>query len=404
MNILYLTEFLSEIGGGGELAFSSYALEMARRGHNIHVICHKSGNDNSQVKGRNLTIHRISPRIDLAHGWFPTMAQQLIYVVNMSLRAKKIIVADRIDIIHANTLSPALAGGVLNLLCNVPLIVTFHHVGGVSSAQQSDTGIRECLERRCRLVYEKSILSFRISRIHAVSEATASQLRRIGSRGDIEVIPNGLDLIEVSKFNECTGFEPFFLFIGRLVRSKNLGIVIDAFADTLRPFPSAELVIIGDGPMRHEWERRARKPGVGSKVRFLGYVSEAKKYDLLRRCIALLFPSEIEGFGLTILEAFAFGKPVLVSDIPAFKELVDAYVDGFIIPLSEPRDWSIKMAQILSDLTQTEIMGRRGKEKLGRQFRLEQAGSSLELLYRVVIRRAPLPRLSDLRNSGASKA
>ncbi len=387
MNILYLTEFTSAIGGGGEVAFANYAKEMGRRGHNVHIIAHNSVSDNS-ADGTCPNIHsvRIGPDVNLRHGWFPRYTQQIAYIIHLLVQGGKVIGRRKIQVIHANTMSPAIAGSLLGLIYNIPVVVTVHHVESVQTKRQrirhhirssSRRAAHARYPRLLRLLCERTILSLPLSVVHAVSRSTAADLRKFGYKGKIEVIANGLNIADYDVLPR--EHMPFLLFVGRLVVQKNLDVVIEAFAKASVTLSSAKLVVVGDGPMRNTWAQLARELGIEDKVLFLGYVSEEMKLELLSKCSALVFPSLIEGFGLAVLEAFAAGKPVLVSDVDSVKELVSDGVNGLII--SSPADWESKIKLLLSNASLCRAMGWNGRIRAERYFRLSRVGEKFEKLY-----------------------
>ena len=112
------------------------------------------------------------------------------------------------------------------------------------------------------------------------------------------------------------------LIIGRMSKSedyKGHRELISVWPQVRQQVPNAELWIAGTGDLQPELERLAKgKEG----IRFFGKVSEEKKQELLRRCRCLAMPSRNEGFGLVYLEAMRLGRPCLVSDCDAGREVV----------------------------------------------------------------------------------
>jgi glycosyltransferase involved in cell wall biosynthesis len=108
---------------------------------------------------------------------------------------------------------------------------------------------------------------------------------------------------------------PFFTTIVSDEPRKNIGILVEA-AEALRG--EANIVVLGqvDG-VRHTGGQPERYPN----VHFTGYVSEAEKLDIVRRSAGLVFPSFSEGFGIPVVEGAIFGRPVICSDIPVFREI-----------------------------------------------------------------------------------
>lgn len=391
MNILYLTEFLTAIGGGGAAIFSNYPVAMATRGHHVQVICHKSRTDFLDLPhSPDFILHRIDPEVNLVHGSFPSIADQMSYVIGMIREGRRIIGKNRIDIIHANTLNPTIAGTILGYVYKIPAVNTVHHIHGIQShgntlykrlQMQNANPVIAALGNITRTIYEKIIIKLPAERIHSVSNATYNDLRRFGYRGKIDVIRNGVQLEKFDEASRSIKYQPYILFVGRLVDYKNLDVVIEGFAATAKVLPNARLVIAGDGPMCEIWQKKARDLGVSEKVEFKGYVSEAEKIELLRKCAALVFPSLVEGFGMVVLEAFAMKKPVLVSNIESLTELVEDGSTGFVISPSSAADWAMRMTTMLADPALCRTMGNRGRERVENHYNIDRVAGMLESLY-----------------------
>jgi len=113
---------------------------------------------------------------------------------------------------------------------------------------------------------------------------------------------------------------PYFLFLGRLIEQKGVGILLDA----AQRAPGTKLVIAGEGPLRGKLERQAKRLGVDAQ--FVGWVSGSHKSALLANARALVVPSLTvrglsEGAPLVIAEAHALGCPVIGSDLGGIAEL-----------------------------------------------------------------------------------
>jgi glycosyltransferase involved in cell wall biosynthesis len=264
--------------------FSTYPAAMATRGHHFQVICHKLRTDAlSLPTSHNLVVHRIDPEVNLVHGSFPSMADQVSYVIGMIRLGGKLIGKNKIDIIHANTFNPAIAGSILGYAYKIPVVTTVHHIHSVQSNAntlykrlqlRNSSAVVTALGNITRKIYEKVVLKLAAERIHSVSNATYNDLRRFGYKGEIEVIPNGVDLEQFDDASHSVEYQPYLLFIGRLVDYKNLDIVIEGFAAAAKALPNARLVIAGDGPMREIWKKRAMDLGVSERVELRGYVDE----------------------------------------------------------------------------------------------------------------------------------
>jgi len=151
----------------------------------------------------------------------------------------------------------------------------------------------------------------------AVSPSTACALRGIGvERERIRVVHNG---VEEPGPRAARSVEPLFVAVGRLVEYKRIDLLLRLW-ERVRPVVGGRLVIVGDGPERERLEQLA-----GPGVEFTGYVSEARKHELLCAAWLLLHPSALEGWGLVVTEAAARETPAIAFDVPGLR---DSVVDG----------------------------------------------------------------------------
>lgn len=390
------------------MTFYENAKRVAKNGSEVHLICHQSDARTEVEQGElieregidgRLTIHKIRPELSLKHGTFPSLLQQIFYIVSMVWNGSRLIRGHKINLIHANTLSPAIAGSILGAIHRIPVVTTVHHVHSVKSSQRrkqlhkarSTNGNKSHLQfaasELSRRIYEKIIIALPVTAIHFVSDASAQDLREFGYNGRVDVIPNGLDFrfSNNSVYKKKLMYAPYLLFIGRLVEYKNLDVVMEGFAMITKKPPFARLVIVGDGPARKSWRNKALALGINGNVDFRGYVSEDEKLDFLRSCSALVFPSTIEGFGLVVLEAFAFKKPVIVSDISPLKDMVHDGTDGFVLSPSKPQEWASKMGLLLQDSKLCQAMGAKGRIRTEREFDIENTAKKLEAVYRDIL-------------------
>ncbi|HEY6804111.1 MAG TPA: glycosyltransferase family 4 protein [Pyrinomonadaceae bacterium] len=151
-----------------------------------------------------------------------------------------------------------------------------------------------------------------------------------------------------SSFNEGTsGVRAVML--SRLAKSedyKGHREVISAWRGVRERISGAELIIAGEGDLRSDLERLAVSEKVDDCVHFVGQISEAEKEKLLREARCFLMPSRGEGFGLVYLEAMRLGKPCLVSDADAGREVVNPPEAGLAV---DPRD-SISLTNAICEL------------------------------------------------------
>jgi glycosyltransferase involved in cell wall biosynthesis len=207
----------------------------------------------------------------------------------------------------------------------VPRIVTCHDLipllrdGGVKHALQS-------LRHRVRFGSARRVI--------AVSAATRRDLIQLLGVPEtrIDVVHHGVDHARFSAVEQPGERElvrerlrirgEFLLYLGAADRRKNLELLIRAFAESGLP-RDLELVLAGamSAAQCRELEQCARRERVERSVRVAGFVEDALLSALYRQCLAHVFVSAYEGFGLPVLEAMACGAPTLISSVPALIEV-----------------------------------------------------------------------------------
>ncbi len=151
----------------------------------------------------------------------------------------------------------------------------------------------------------------------------------------VAVLPMGVDLKRRYTVDRSEERVPGrILFVGRLVEKKGVSYLLEAFAEAGRALPDLTLDIAGDGPLRVALERRASELRVNDRVRFLGARTQADIPALFRTASLAVVPSVVadsgdqEGLGLVTIEAMGCGCPVVASDLPAIRDVVQHEVTG----------------------------------------------------------------------------
>jgi len=136
-----------------------------------------------------------------------------------------------------------------------------------------------------------------------------------------DVIYNGCNIFDFEGFNGpviYTPEKPYLFFIGNVIPKKNVHVL-----PCLLKNNDYELVIAGivNAAYREKIEEEAKRWGVSDRVKLIGTISAKEKYWYYKNCLAFLFPSLAEGFGLPPIEAMHFGKPVFLSTLTSLPEV-----------------------------------------------------------------------------------
>jgi glycosyltransferase involved in cell wall biosynthesis len=201
--------------------------------------------------------------------------------------------------------------------------------------------------------------AYRRAAFHVISNSTRDDLVARGIPADrIEVIYPGIDATWYRPDpNVARAARPTFLYVGRLKRYKGVDIALRALALARARGLGAELAIAGLGDDRPRLEALTRRLGLEPAVRFLGYVSEEEKRDLLRKAWAVVFPSPKEGWGISNVEAAACGTPALASDSPGLVETVRHGETGFLVPHGDAGALAERMVALAGDKDLVERLG-----------------------------------------------
>jgi glycosyltransferase involved in cell wall biosynthesis len=124
-------------------------------------------------------------------------------------------------------------------------------------------------------------------------------------------------------------------------------------------------------------------------VEFKGYVPHRVKLYYLSKCRALVLPSIFEGFGMVILEAWAFKKPVMVADVEPLNKIVDHGLNGLVIDPSNIEEWAKYIATTIMDDFLVKKMGEEGYKKLQKEYNITRQCEEFEKLYERLFSKRP---------------
>lgn len=208
-------------------------------------------------------------------------------------------------------------------------------------------------------------------------------------RDKTRVIPYGLDQStypqpapeRLEHWRQQLG-ERFFLFVGVLRYYKGLHVLLEAAAGTDYP-----VVIAGAGPMEQALRSQAAALGLRN-VHFLGRIDDADKSALLTLCSAFVFPSHLrsEAFGISLLEAAMFGKPLISCEIGTGTSFINQHErTGLVVPPDDPKALREAMTRLWQAPDDMAAMGVRAREHYLATFTSVEMGKSMSGLYREVL-------------------
>jgi glycosyltransferase involved in cell wall biosynthesis len=183
----------------------------------------------------------------------------------------------------------------------------------------------------------------------------------------------------------------YAIFIGRLAHEKRVDTILNAWANLTKRI---ELFIVGDGPDANELQREAGLRGL-STVHFQGHLPREQAMVFLRNARFLIFSSKLyETFGLTIIEAFACGIPVICSKMGAMQEIVDDgrtglhFIPGNAVDLAAKVEWACNHPERMQE------MGKEARKEYESKYSAEKNYPLLMNIYQHAIAQHSSQRVS----------
>lgn len=300
MRLLHLIPNLS--GGGTERQLSYLAPELARMGHDVHIAYSKERLNKLELPG--IVLHQLKSRSN----YDPYLLWQLIRIIR---RIKP-------DIIHTWILQMDILGG---------MAARFNGIPWVFREPSSAMAYPPTWKNRWRVRVGSGVSAI-VSNSSGGDEYWKTQLpdsRRY-------IVPNGLPVHEIDRVAAALppGLAkpdaPIVLYVGRLASdvsaNKNLKAFLEALA-YVRHQENVLGILCGEGPLRAELEVLRHKLGLDECVHFTEYLPVASVWALMKKASVFVSLSAYEGCPNAVMEAMACGCPLVLSDIPAHREILD---------------------------------------------------------------------------------
>jgi len=360
MKILHVYKDYFPVLGGIENHIKILAEAQAAADHQVIVLVCSPG-------------HRT--RVETLNGVKVIKAGRMTTVASMPLSLSQPIALARLnpDIVHIH--SPYPLGELSNrLLGRAHATIITHHSDIVR--QQAWLRLYGPLLRRVLRAAD---------RIIATSPRyieTSAWLRPV--RDKCTVVPLGVDPVRFSLPSGAQGGRgdraPTLLFTGRLRYYKGLDTLLRA----LHLLPNTQLRIVGDGPMKEEWEQLAYELQVQDRVRFVGEVSDQDLPGYYQAADIFVLPANAraEAFGTVLLEAMASGLPCITTEVGTGTSwVVQDGVTGFVVPPRDPHALAQAAQSLLDNADRRVAMGRAARARVESTFTTERMIAGVQTVY-----------------------
>ena len=402
MKIIFLNNYYY-IRGGSERVFFGEMDMMKEHGHTVAGFARKSPSDLPAEFARFFPPNIVTDKISLSWEAVRTM-KEIFYSHSARNGLAQLLSSFKPDIAHVHNMYGRLTTSVLDLLAakKIPVVMTLHDCKLVCPTYLFMNKGKVCEDCRGGKYY----MAVR-NRCHKGSYAASAIVALESFFTDVSgkyrnnvrffIPPShflrnklmeygwpGEQLRRVPNFLNLADFEPnfnpgnYFLYLGRLSEEKGVTTLIRSFRELKKS--EARLVIVGEGPLCTKLQEMA---GNDNRISFTGYLSGKALQDITRNALAIVIPSECyENAPMSVLEAFAYGKPVIGSAIGGIPEMVVEGDNGFLFRTGDINDLTAKLDYILN-LPDTQItkMGQSGRAKAEREYTPETHYQQLMNVY-----------------------
>lgn len=361
-------------GGSGVVA-TELGKGLADQGHQVHFITYKQP-FRIDFFSSNMYYHEVNisnyPLFDYAP-----------YETVLTSRLVDVVKHEKLDLIHVHYAIPHASAAFLakQILrsqgIHIPVITTLHGTDITLVGKDA--------------TYEP-VVTFSINNSDGVT-AVSEDLKRdtyehFNIKRDIEVIPNFIDFSRFSKTNKdhfrkaiAPDGEKILIHVSNFRKVKRVRDVIHVYNQVQQHIP-AQLLLVGDGPDRHNVEQLCRELGICKGIRFLGKQEAVE--ELLAISDLFIMPSGSESFGLAALEAMACQVPVISSNVGGIPEINLHGKTGFLSELGDVDDMAKNTLKLLQDDALLKQFSQQAFEQ-AQQFDLKYVLPKYEAYYEQVI-------------------
>lgn len=292
--------------GGKETRIQHLTTQLVQLGCQVDIYTMRWWKDGDTYKQDGVAYHAISPLYPLYSGERRSIKEGVLFGVHCLKLFKYDF--DILDVDHM-PFFPLYFAKLVAVLRRKPLYATWHEVWGREYWHEymgGPSGLVAYLVERCSIWLPNHIV--------AVSDHTANRLRQdLHYKRALSVVPNGIDYAEIAPVLPAKRTSDV-VFAGRLLDHKNVDKLIEAVAVLKREMPNIRCTIVGGGPEYENLCALIRKLGLQKNVHMTGFVkTSADVFAHMKASKVFVTPSVREGFGITVLEAYACGLRIITA-------------------------------------------------------------------------------------------
>jgi len=377
MKILQVSNFLAPVHGGSAEVPLQLSKALVKREHYVTIYTSNFKLNQPPIRLPGLNIDAFSTWLKLAN----------FDITPGILKKAKEEIGD-VDVIHMHNYRTFQNIVVRHYAkkFGIPYVLQAH--GSLTTYFQ-----KGLLKKIFDIIWGRKILKDAV-KVIAVTRTEAEQYQSLGVSADkIEIVPHGVDLAEFDDLIEKGEFKKKYqlgddqkvvLYLGRIHKMKGLDILAGAFADLCRLRTDVRLVITGpDDGYLSSLKKLIAELEIGDRIVFTGPLYGREKLKAYIDADVYVLPSSYEIFGITILEAWACGKPVIVTDRCGLADVVKGRA-GLVVPYDgvQLRD---ALAEMLDNTSMRLEFGRQGRKLVEERYNWPNIALQVESIYNSVV-------------------
>lgn len=382
MKILFITEFFPEDDSlrftGGVESYNYYLVKALAKINFVTVICQKNSSKdyNQHPFGSNIKILRVGKGSKVSAS-FSSIPDRLTFIISALLTGLR----QDFDIVQGNNFVTYLPAFLIGRLKNKPVVAWYADVflGEWIKLLGWSTGtIGEISERiSLKLNWDKII---------ALSHSTKDKLimQKIPSK-KIEVVYAGVDLNFFNSVKEKKSKDLSICTISRLVSYKRIDLLIKALSLVKSKNGKIKLTIVGEGPEKNNLKDLAKDLKVDNLITWKYNISREELASILKSSTVFCLPSEVEGFGMVILEAASCRLPYIISDIPVLLEITRKAQGGLTFNRGDENDLAERISELMGNSKKREKLSQEAYE-LAKSYSWDEIAGKFEKVYESVKR------------------
>ncbi|MFI8685405.1 glycosyltransferase [Rossellomorea sp. NPDC077527] len=372
-------EYPPNIVGGLSRHVYDLANNLVKKGKHVHVLTTKANDALSLEKMEGVTIHRVHPLHPYEEDFF-----KWVFDLNQTFihYAHDLIKDERITHIHAHDWIVSTSAMKLKEYYSIPLITTIH-----ATEHGRNQGIYTDLQHKIHR--EEQLLIKASDHLIVCSEHMKEEIKSLFTiEAPIAVIPNG---VELEKLDQSSPYvfkqpsTPYFFSIGRMVHEKGFDTIIRVASRLKNEGNHILFIIAGKGPMLEHYRKTVVQENLTDIVSFVGYISDRERNDYLKNCLAVIFPSLYEPFGIVALEAMAFRKGVVASNTGGLKSIVKHEQTGLLFEPNHEQSLYTQLVSLIQDPQKSEQLGNLGFKMAQSMFSWDRIADQTIHIYEDVL-------------------